>query len=187
MNNQLLVSESLWITLANTLYISNGEKKDLLGDKDQAGKWLTDIGLSIEIVNDQYEDFLEKLVGLREMIHRLLQGIVNEQVILENEVRMLNQFISQLSTEVYFTTEENSLSLNVRCNNSYDEILFRIVQSISDDLDAGKLDKVRQCKSPTCILYFVDKSKAGKRIWCDMNTCGNRKKASKHYRKKKME
>jgi predicted RNA-binding Zn ribbon-like protein len=31
--------------------------------------------------------------------------------------------------------------------------------------------------------YFVDTSKAGRRRWCDMSTCGNAEKARRHQRK----
>jgi predicted RNA-binding Zn ribbon-like protein len=37
---------------------------------------------------------------------------------------------------------------------------------------------------PNCDWLFLDKSKNGSRIWCDMAVCGNRQKARRHYLKR---
>ena len=41
-------------------------------------------------------------------------------------------------------------------------------------------DRVRRCANPACVLLFHDVSKAGRRRWCDMATCGNRAKSAAH-------
>lgn len=38
-----------------------------------------------------------------------------------------------------------------------------------------------------CGWLFIDRSKNRSRIWCDMAVCGNRQKANRHYRRKKLE
>lgn len=38
-----------------------------------------------------------------------------------------------------------------------------------------------------CGWLFIDRSKNRSRTWCDMGVCGNRVKASRHYRRKKGE
>jgi len=38
-----------------------------------------------------------------------------------------------------------------------------------------------------CGWLFIDRSKNKSRAWCDMAVCGNRAKASRHYRRKKKE
>jgi predicted RNA-binding Zn ribbon-like protein len=45
--------------------------------------------------------------------------------------------------------------------------------------------RLRQCAGPNCAWLFIDTSKAGRRRWCDMTTCGNDAKARRHYRLKK--
>src|SRR5580704_15548830 len=50
------------------------------------------------------------------------------------------------------------------------------------DLLAGpRLDRVRRCANPECGWLFLDDSRAGKRRWCSMQSCGNRAKARRHY------
>ena len=40
-------------------------------------------------------------------------------------------------------------------------------------------ERVKIC--PNCDWLFVDRSKNRSRVWCDMQVCGNRAKAGKHY------
>lgn len=49
--------------------------------------------------------------------------------------------------------------------------------------DEGMRERVKTC--PNCDWLFVDRSKNRSRVWCDMQVCGNRVKAGKHYRKYK--
>ncbi|MBE7186553.1 MAG: CGNR zinc finger domain-containing protein [Methylobacterium mesophilicum] len=43
--------------------------------------------------------------------------------------------------------------------------------------------RVRVCAS--CAWLFLDRSRNGSRTWCDMAVCGNRRKASRHYRRRR--
>jgi predicted RNA-binding Zn ribbon-like protein len=45
--------------------------------------------------------------------------------------------------------------------------------------------RLRRCAGPNCAWVFIDSSKAGRRRWCDMATCGNDAKARRHYLSKK--
>jgi len=46
-------------------------------------------------------------------------------------------------------------------------------------------ERLRICGN--CGWLFIDRSKNRSRIWCDMAVCGNRRKASRHYHRKKEE
>jgi predicted RNA-binding Zn ribbon-like protein len=41
------------------------------------------------------------------------------------------------------------------------------------------------CAGRNCGWVFFDKSKSRRRRWCDMKTCGNAAKASRHYHRKR--
>ena len=41
-------------------------------------------------------------------------------------------------------------------------------------------DRIRICASDTCSARFYDRSPAGRRRWCSMQTCGNAAKARRH-------
>ncbi|RUV36680.1 CGNR zinc finger domain-containing protein [Mesorhizobium sp. M7A.F.Ca.MR.148.00.0.0] len=44
--------------------------------------------------------------------------------------------------------------------------------------------RLRIC--PNCTWLFVDRSRNSSRLWCDMAVCGNRRKASRHYHRRRM-
>lgn len=56
-------------------------------------------------------------------------------------------------------------------------------------LDAARLltsderERVRQCADAHCGWLFLDTSRNGTRRWCSMQSCGNRNKARKFYRR----
>ena len=64
-----------------------------------------------------------------------------------------------------------------------DSLLCRTVFSWMR-LDAPeKRARLRAC--PACDWLFLDKSRNGSRIWCDMAVCGNRQKSRLNYNKKR--
>jgi predicted RNA-binding Zn ribbon-like protein len=44
-------------------------------------------------------------------------------------------------------------------------------------------ERTRICAGTKCGWLFIDRSKAGRRRWCDMATCGNAAKSRRHYRR----
>ncbi|PSR36978.1 MAG: hypothetical protein C7B44_06150 [Sulfobacillus thermosulfidooxidans] len=61
-----------------------------------------------------------------------------------------------------------------------DHLIQKTVNLVSD---SATLNRLKRCKNPQCVLVFIDRSKNHNRRWCDMNTCGNRLKASRHYQR----
>ena len=47
--------------------------------------------------------------------------------------------------------------------------------------DQREVARLKMCKGRACGWLFVDESRNGRRIWCTMETCGNRAKARRHY------
>jgi predicted RNA-binding Zn ribbon-like protein len=52
-------------------------------------------------------------------------------------------------------------------------------------LGDGAAQRIRICAN--CNWLFLDRSRNGSRIWCDMAVCGNRQKARRHYGRRKAE
>jgi predicted RNA-binding Zn ribbon-like protein len=50
-------------------------------------------------------------------------------------------------------------------------------------LGDGTMRRIRIC--PNCNWLFLDRSRNSSRLWCDMAVCGNRRKASRHYKRRK--
>ena len=62
-----------------------------------------------------------------------------------------------------------------------DRVLAPVAQSALDLVVWGKLEKLRQCAAGDCWRLFLHRS--SRRLWCDMNLCGNRFKSARHHRR----
>ena len=67
--------------------------------------------------------------------------------------------------------------------NPLEGILWQTAQSAAELLTSDKLRTLRFCEAPDCEWLFLDNSRNRSRRWCDMNSCGNRQKARRHYRR----
>jgi predicted RNA-binding Zn ribbon-like protein len=62
--------------------------------------------------------------------------------------------------------------------------LWPVLRSAAELLTADELPRVRECAASSCTWLFVDRSRNRSRRWCSMETCGNRAKAHRHYRRR---
>jgi predicted RNA-binding Zn ribbon-like protein len=62
-----------------------------------------------------------------------------------------------------------------------DELSLRAVEL----LQSLPPERTRVCAGPRCGWLFIDRSRAGRRRWCDMAKCGNAAKSRRHYARKR--
>jgi len=74
---------------------------------------------------------------------------------------------------------------HIHVGDPIDDVLARIAEPIVREIGAGHDDRIRICANDTCRWIFYDESRAGRRRWCDMATCGNRAKARRHRERQK--
>lgn len=65
--------------------------------------------------------------------------------------------------------------------------LWPILRSAAELLTATGRQRVRECAGGGCTWLFLDRSRNRSRRWCSMETCGNRAKAHRHYRRRRSE
>jgi len=64
---------------------------------------------------------------------------------------------------------------------------------IADDLVPAALalsaerERFRRCGNPLCGWLFVDRSRGGRRLWCEAAVCGNRVKVGRHRKRRAAE
>ena len=76
--------------------------------------------------------------------------------------------------------ETNSLPAAGLVPKRAEDLTGLMALQVLDALFTLPRDRLRSC--PRCGWLFFDRSKGGRRRWCSMKTCGNREKASRHYR-----
>jgi predicted RNA-binding Zn ribbon-like protein len=50
-------------------------------------------------------------------------------------------------------------------------------------LASPQASRLKCCRNTECVLIFLDTSRSQQRLWCSIETCGNRVKVARHYRK----
>ena len=78
---------------------------------------------------------------------------------------------------VRFETEPESSGLDLP--------LDLVVLAAVDLLGELDSDRTRVCRGHDCGWLFIDSSKGGRRVWCDMATCGNLAKSKRFARAEK--
>lgn len=66
-----------------------------------------------------------------------------------------------------------------------DRMLWPVVRSAATLLTSSNLDRLRECEAEGCGWVFVDTTRNRSRRWCSMESCGNRAKAQRFYRRHK--
>ena len=56
-------------------------------------------------------------------------------------------------------------------------VAYRLVQFVLP----LPMERLRLCEGPNCSWLFIDRSKGGRRRWCDMAVCGNAAKSRRFY------
>lgn len=67
----------------------------------------------------------------------------------------------------------------------WDEALARLLEPFVESVAQGQTERYRVCANDGCRWIFYDESRAGRRRWCDMSSCGNRAKAARHRARKR--
>lgn len=54
-----------------------------------------------------------------------------------------------------------------------------IVDTLLRLVELSESSRLKTCRNPQCRWAFLDDSPSGRRVWCDMSTCGNRDKVAR--------
>ena len=128
----------------------------------------------------------ERALEMRETIYRVFEATTRGKVPASADVEALNEALAAAPARRSLKRERSGFSWDVDLKSATALAqLAPVLWTAGDLLTGAKLDKVRRCANPECGWLFLDDSRAGKRRWCSMTSCGNRAKARRHYHKVK--
>jgi predicted RNA-binding Zn ribbon-like protein len=124
----------------------------------------------------------ERAVEARETIWRVFDATARGKTPAATDLEALNGLLAASPARTTLRRERTGFSWDVdmRGTTALGQ-LAPVLWSAGDLLTGAKLDKVKRCANPDCGWLFLDDSRAGKRRWCSMSSCGNRAKARRHY------
>lgn len=181
-----MLRADLCLDFVNTRYWrGQAEPTETLNTPEDFAGWMANLGgprPGRPPVRREYE----RAVELRETLYRLFDAEAQDKAPSTRDLEAFNQALAAAPARTTLRRERGAYGWDVDIKAGTALALLAPVLWSAGDLLAGtRLDRVRRCANPECGWIFLDDSRAGKRRWCSMQSCGNRAKAKRHYHKVK--
>jgi predicted RNA-binding Zn ribbon-like protein len=139
-------------------------------------RWLTAAELPTGAKAD-HED-LHDARQLRETVNRVVRATLGDRAPKANDLRELNRWarLPTLTPQV-----DSNLRRRWTAERPLPAALALIAREATELLTNPDRRLIRECAAaPNCSLLYLDRSRAGRRRWCEMNRCGSRAKMTSY-------
>jgi predicted RNA-binding Zn ribbon-like protein len=172
----LWLADNLALDFLNTLLIRHGEFTETLHEDEDVRHWLAEGSLVAETDRPIKAGLLLRAaVELREAIRAAVQDRKQGR---EVDTAVLNRFLQHRVARLHLAKQRGHGLTLVEEHATGDEmeLLSPVAHAAARLLVDADFNLVRQCEGSACVLWFHDSTKAHRRRWCSMATCGNRHK-----------
>jgi len=121
-------------------------------------------------------------IELREAIYKVFSAACENAEPAEADLETLNRVLSEALSHTRLAILGGAYTMEYD-SKPPEYILWRLAASASKLLTSEDVDRVKRCASDECGWLFLDTSRNRSRRWCSMESCGNRTKARRHYRR----
>lgn len=182
-----LRSGYLSLDLVNTELVRRGQRLDLLNTGRDVLDWLHEA----EEDNTYWDEKLYQQVTERaeQVVSLILEmrGVLRVNYELAADGQLVSaSFISYLEQAVEKAPFTYKLRRQKLVPVPLGEAEYALLSLIAYDaltlMEKNKLASLKRCSNPDCVLLFLDEG--GRRKWCSMKICGNRKKAARFQQRK---
>jgi predicted RNA-binding Zn ribbon-like protein len=181
------LGERLAVDLLNTLVVPDGRVRDLLRGPGDVAAWAEAAGVlprgAVRGGPSGHEP--AALRGFREALRRGLAAWVVGGTPRPGLIALLNRHLARDPEVSEVTASRGKVVTRRRPAGAPLERLYgAVARSAAELLASDDPRRLRRCANPSCRLMFYDVSKAGRRRWCSMRTCGGRAKVRAFYRRR---
>ena len=167
----------------NTVKLDSGSLVDGLPTFDVAARWLTERGIAhddLATAASAGAAALERVRAVRAALREVVHAIDEERPADPDALAEVNRAIAGRE-RIELVQDPDGVSVgHSHVGDPLDDALARLADPIVAEIQAGHLHRMRICDNETCRWLFYDESRAGRRRWCEMSSCGNRAKAARH-------
>ncbi len=129
------------------------------------------------------ERVLAQAIVLREAIYRVFSCIARDETPERDDLEDINEALAPCLAQARLALEGEQVVWAWADTPALDRVLWPVARSAADLLISEERERVRECAGKNCTWLFMDTSRNHSRHWCDMQSCGNRAKAKRHYHK----
>ena len=174
------------VAFLNTIELESDALVDHLETFDDAARWLAEhrvvhgSGSDLRKATSDPAAALGRLRSVRAALREVAHAVADRRPADPAALAEVNRAI-QGRERVELVPEPDGVSIgHSHVGDPLDDALARLADPIVEEIQSGREDRLRICDNETCRWIFYDESRAGRRRWCDMASCGNRAKARRH-------
>jgi predicted RNA-binding Zn ribbon-like protein len=177
----------------NTIELENGALVERLTSLDTAAAWLADAAVVPDATaitglarsSAEREAVLARLMTTRTALRDVAHAVAHEEPPERAAIDEVNRALASRERIQLVAADDGVRLGHSHVGDAVDDLLARIAEPIVREIGNGHDDRIRICDNDTCRWIFYDESRAGRRRWCDMASCGNRAKAQRHRARQK--
>lgn len=182
----VFLASHLAIDFLNTEWPTASGHEDFFEKDDDVFIWLRQAGLAPEGVEEVRPSgsLLRAARALRSVIRFLVEGRKAGKT---PDLSDLNAFLlaAQSHPQLAWTRSKTIAMKTVRSSDTAEQVLAPVALKAAELFYKADFRRVRRCDDSTCVHWFYDQTKPGRRRWCSMATCGNRLKVKTYRRRLK--
>ena len=172
------------VAFLNTVELESGSLVDHFATFEDAARWLKEHEVVHESISSLRRsgatDALGRVRTVRDALREVAHAVAEDRPADPKALAEVNRAI-QARERVELVPEPDGVSIgHSHVGDPLDDALARLADPIVGEIRNGRADRLRICDNDTCRWIFYDESRAGRRRWCDMASCGNRAKAARH-------
>ncbi len=130
-------------------------------------------------------EVLARALELREALYRLFTAARSQAAADPADLAVLNRELSSALAHLRVRAEGDDFGWGWEEGAQLERVLWPVVRDAAELLVSGDLRRVGRCCGDNCDWLYLDTSRNRSRRWCDMQVCGNRAKARRHYHRAK--
>jgi predicted RNA-binding Zn ribbon-like protein len=165
---------------------ASGGKEDFFETDEDVFSWLRQAGLASEGVEEVRPTgaLLRAARALRAVLRSLVESRKAGKA---PDFSDLNAFLvaAQSHPQLVWTKSKSVTLKTVRAADTAEEVLAPVALIAAELFSTADFRRVRRCGEQTCVHWFLDTTRPGRRRWCSMATCGNRLKVKSYRRRLK--
>lgn len=193
-----LIGGHVAIDFLNTSFTPDERPIETIGDARSFVSWLVAVGLIDEITATRLikrfgpkalESAAAEARKLREWTRDWLERWrAKPHAAYLEELTYLNKLLARgVSTHEVTSTEEGLALVERPSLDSPDALLTLIALQVATLITNESPELIKSCAGEKCSLWFVDRTKAHRRVFCSASACGNRAKVAAFRQRQKAE
>jgi predicted RNA-binding Zn ribbon-like protein len=123
---------------------------------------------------------LARVREVRAALRELVDAAAADRAPSVDAVEIVNGLLASRQVPALEITDDGVRLSHRHLAAPLDEALAGLAEPIVEKMASEAIDRFRVCANDQCRYAFFDESRAGRRRWCDMSSCGNRAKAARH-------